>query len=284
MKGIIRKTACAAMAALAFGMCALSEASNLDTYRDLLIKRTYKIRYENITPPPRVTNRDQAPLFGKSGIDSEANNLLTNRPRIGLITAKGEDRYEEIEGVGPKGILYTCHLTKGSKDYFFSKWQEDNQWQYAGTIKDGKGQIQVKKNKVEAQKRNILGILVNGESFGENDLSRLLGAILPEDRRSAEQPSYEPIDSGWLDNGLNYEDYSAETGNGLNVIRYYFKQNILVKIAEASYQMNEDGTYSGRRCIIKIHEFSPTPDAAVLSLPEGLEEKKKDDGKGEDGE
>lgn len=283
MKGIIRKAACAALAVFSFGIATLSEAGNLDTYRNLLIRRTYKIRYENITPPPRVTNRDRAPFFGKSGLDAESNNLLTNRPRVGLITAKGEDRYEEVVGNGPKGPLYTCHLTKGDSDYFFTKWQEADEWNYAGTVKDGKGQTRVKKNTVEAQERNILGAMVNGESFGENDLSRLLGAILPDEYRSAEQPSYEPIDSGWLDNGLNYEDYSAETSDGLNVIRYYFNQNTLVKIAEASYYMNEDGTYSGRRCIIKIHEFSSNPDVSVLRLPEGLQEKKKDN-KGEDGE
>ena len=284
MSGIWKKAACAAAAVLTLGISTALEASHLDTYRNLLVNRTYKIRYENITPPPRVTNRNKAPLFGKNGLSSEGNSLLRNRSRVGIITANGENKYEELAGEGPKGTFYSCHLTKNGEDFYFTKWQEDGQWQYAGNVKD-KDKVKVKKGQVSAQAPNVLSELVSGENYGEEDLSRLLGAILPAAKRSADMPAYEAVGSGWLDNGLNYEDYSAETENGLNVIRYYFNQYTLVKIAEASYHQNADGTYSGRRCIIKIDEFSPTPDAALLRLPDGLEDKTKRDGeKGENEE
>ena len=48
-----------------------------------------------------------------------------------------------------------------------------------------------------------------------------------------------------------------------------------MKIASATYYTNAKGELDGTRCIIKIDEFSPTPDKKYLSLPEGLKDTTK---------
>ena len=56
------------------------------------------------------------------------------------------------------------------------------------------------------------------------------------------------------------------------VVRYYFSGMKLVKIAAASYYKKNDGTIDGRKCIIKINEFSSVPDRTLLKLPDGLKD------------
>ena len=59
------------------------------------------------------------------------------------------------------------------------------------------------------------------------------------------------------------------------VVRYYFEGDNLVKISAASYSKNLDGKIEGRRCIIKINEFSAVPDRALLNLPAGVKDDTK---------
>ena len=82
--------------ALIFFVTAGAEAAKIDAYREILLGNSYTIRYENLTPAPRVTNKDRVELYGKSGLAIEENDYLLNRPRIGIITADGSDRYEEV--------------------------------------------------------------------------------------------------------------------------------------------------------------------------------------------
>lgn len=44
---------------------AIAEASNLDTYRNLLMNKKYTIKYVNITPE-RITNKDKITLTGNN--------------------------------------------------------------------------------------------------------------------------------------------------------------------------------------------------------------------------
>ena len=57
-------------------------AAKLDYYRDLLIKNSYTIKYENITPAPRITNRDKVEIYGKSRALTEESDYLLNRPNL----------------------------------------------------------------------------------------------------------------------------------------------------------------------------------------------------------
>ncbi len=238
-----------------------AEAAKTDVYRDILLSKSYTIKYDNITPPKRPTNKDKAPLFGSSGMAVEKNDYLTNRRRSGIVTSDGENRYEEVGD----GAFSQCRLYKGNRVYNFTKYpNKDNPrlFDYMGS----------KKNKVEAVERNYLAEALSGESYGDADTTRLINAILPKDKKAAESMVYTIVGAGSLPNGLTYEDYKGNLGGVTSVIRYYFDGDTLTKIAAAEYYRNSSGNIEGTKHIIKIKEFSPIPDKSLLKLPEGLED------------
>lgn len=234
------------------------EASKLEPYREMLLNNSYTIRYENITPPARVTNADKVELYGKSGLAVESNNYLLNKPKRGVITCDAQDKYEEIG----TDELYMCRLSKNAEDFLYTKYKRGNDWEYFGT----------RKNRVEANTKNYLAQLVEGESYGDADMSRLLNAILPDNVKSAQQSSYKFIAEGTLSDGTFYEDYRTDFGGITEIVRYYFKGNTLTKIASASYHKDSDDKVNGRKCIIKVDEFSSMPDRSLLRLPEKVQD------------
>ncbi len=243
---------------LIFLFAADAQASKLDAYRQMLISNSYTIRYENITPPPRVTNADKVELYGKSGLAVEGNDYMLNKPKCGLITCEGQDKYEEVG----EGDFYLCRLSKNVEEFFFTKYKHGNGWEYFGT----------RKNRVEANAKNYLARLVEGESYGDADMSRLLNAILPANVKSAQQAEYKFIAEKNLSDGLTCEDYRADFDGATEIVRYYFKGNTLIKIASASYHKNADGKIDGRKCIIRIDTFSNSPDRMLLRLPEKVQD------------
>lgn len=246
------------IALLLFLFSASAQAAKIDAYRNLLMKNSYTIRYENITPPPRITNADRVELYGKSGLAVEGNDYLLNKPKHGVITCADSDKYEEVG----EGDFYLCRLSKKGEDFFYTKYKHGNDWEYFGT----------RKNRVEANSKNYLAELIEGESYGDSDMSRLLNAILPDDVKSAQQASYKFIATGNLRDEISYEDYRADFNGTTEIVRYYFKNNALIKIASASYKKSFDGKISGRKCIIKINEFTGNPDRALLNLPDKLQD------------
>ena len=116
---------------------------------------------------------------------------------------------------------------------------------------------------------------MSGASFGGSNMTRYLNAILPNDDKSKEMPVFKFVDSGWLNNGLNYEDYTS-TNNGIfEAVRYYFNGYNLVKIAAVQYWTNANGVMEGNKTIMKINEFSSAPDKTYLELPAGVKDKTK---------
>jgi len=225
-------------------------AEKIDAYKNILLSRRYTIRYDNLTPAPRVTNRDVAELYGKSGLIVETNDFFTNRPLSGIVTANGDDKYEEI---GYKDF-YQCRLLRGGENFIFTHYtNKKGVKEYFGT----------KKGKVEANTRNYLTELMAGESFGDNNFSEMMNALLSD---------YKFINSGTLDNGLNFEDFLAQDENKLSAIRYYFDGDTLVKISFASYGRNSSGEVVGSKCIVKILEFTNSPNENLLRLPAGLQD------------
>lgn len=234
------------------------KASNLDFYRNILLSGKYTIKYENITPQPRVTNRDKIELFGKNGLAVNKNDYLTNKQIIGIITSNGPDRYEEVGD----GNFNMCRLTKSEENFLFTKYKKGSGYEYFGT----------KKGKVEANARNYLSEAVEGQSYGDPEVTSLLNAMLQNSAKSASIPHYDFVNSGRLPNGLQYEDYKSNAQGVVNVIRYYFDGRSLVKIASALYYRKSNGKAEGRKCIIKISAFSAQPEVNLLSLPEGLKD------------
>lgn len=250
------------IATLLFFFCSLPvNAAKIDLYREILMSNYYTIRYDNLTPAPRVTNRDRVELYGKSGLAVESNDYLLNKPKSGVITCAGNEKYEEVGN----DDFYICRLSKNGEDFFFTKYKKGNKFEYFGT----------KKNHVKANEKNYLAEIVEGASYGDADMSRLLNAILPTDDKSAAQYIYRFIAEGTLENNLSYEDYRTDNDGVTEVVRYYFDGDKLIKISAASYYKTADGKVDGRRCIIKINEFSHVPNTTLLNLPAGVKDDTK---------
>lgn len=237
------------------------DAAKIDAYQKILLSNSYTIRYENLTPAPRVTNRDKVELYGKSGLAVENNDYLLNKPKSGVITCAENAKYEEVGN----NDFYICRLSKNGEDFFFTKYKKGGKFEYFGT----------KKNHVKANEKNYLAEIIEGKSYGDADMSRLLNAIMPNESKSAEQPRYRFIAAGNLNNTLSYEDFRTDNDGVTEVVRYYFEGDNLVKISAASYIKNVDGKIEGRRCIIKVNEFSAVPDRALLNLPAGVKDDTK---------
>lgn len=248
---------------LSFSNCSITDASNIDTYKNLLMKNSYTIKYVVTTPTVRTTNRDKIPIYGKNTIAANQSSLLENKPSEGIVVSKGNNRYEEV---GYNGFVM-CRLQTGMKTYNYTKYknQQKNIWSFIGSGK----------NKVSAITTNVVALKRLGTGFGNVDLTRALNALLPNEGKTSDQPNFHYVGEGWLDNGLNYVDYAYDGNLGFEAIRYYFDGYTLVKIALAQYFTNENGQVDGRRSIIKILEFSPTPDEAYLKLPKGVKDESK---------
>lgn len=260
---------CLGVAALGAAFASSAEASNLDTYRNLLMNRTYTIKYTDITPLPRITNRDSIKIYGKNSMDTSQSAFMLYKQTEGVVVCNGENRYEEEKS----GNLSQCRLQKGEDTYVFFK--EASAPNASGNplanVFGGGG----KKNKVSPIDTNYTAQVMLGESFGGENLTRYMNALLPDANKGADMPSFRYVDEGWLNNGLNYVDMSAREGEVNEAVRYYFKQYTLVKIAAIRYWRNAQGVFETQKAIIRINEFSGTPDESYLQLPPGVKETKK---------
>lgn len=231
---------------------AQADAAKIEVYQKILESGRYIIHYENITPAPRVTNRNVVELYGKNGLAAEGNDFFLNRPLSGIIVSDGDNRYEEV---GYKDF-FQCRLLKGGENFIFTRYpSKSGGFEYFGD----------KKGKVSANSRNYLVELLNGESFGDANFTEMMNAIISDSKKSSAQKKYKFVTSGTLPNGLNYEDFSARDGMTVSAIRYYFDGDTLKKIAFATA---ENGKL--RKCIVKILQFNSAPEQKLLSLPNGL--------------
>lgn len=242
------------------------EARNSDTYRDLLLKKTYTIKFRDITPEPRVTNKDSIKMYGKNDMDRSQSTFMLYKPTSGVVTADGDNRYEELGYEDMK----QCRFQRGEDTFVFIK--REVKQPTGNLINEIFGN---KKNEVTAISTNYMAQSMLGSSYGSNGLTRYLNALLPDDIKSPDSPEFKYVTAGWLDNGLNYEDYRSSEGDINEAVRYYFNGYNLIKIAAIRYWRNENGIMEGEKTIIRIDEFSPTPTKELLTLPPGVKEKKK---------
>ena len=220
------------------------QAAKIDAYQQILASGRYTIRYENLTPAPRVTNRNVVELYGKNGLIIETNVVFLNRPISGVIVGDGDNRYEEV---GYKGF-FQCRLVKGGDNFIFTHYPVTG---------GGVEYFGEKKGKVAANPRNYLVELLSGESFGDATFTEMMNAT--------ELKKYQFVASGETTAGMAYEDFSYRDGATVSAIRYYFDGDTLKKIAFATAT---DGKL--RKCIVRIVEFSSAPVQSLLSLPSGL--------------
>ena len=263
-KWIKAGVAAAACLFLNAALCGTAFADNLDTYRNLLLKKVYTIKYTNITFEPRQTNRDKVSLIGNNYMDIGMIDALLYKPTQSVIVSDKDKRYEEV---GNERFT-SCRLQLGDNTYVFTRTKDkDNKITWFGS----------KKGEVVADKTNRYAQLLQGDSYGNETMTRMLNACLPSSRKGAGVATYTKVGEGWLDNGLNYIDYRSD-GNGsfFEVVRYYFKDWTLIKIASGMYLLNNNGEIvDGKRNIIHITEFKPVAEEEYLNIPEGLKVKTK---------
>lgn len=233
-----------------------AEARNSDTYRNLLKNKTYTIKYVDVTPEQRRTNKDKIHMYGSNAMDSSEAVFLLYKQTENIVVADGKNRYEEKK----YGPFTQCRLQKDDEMFFFTKYNNGKKEEIYGD----------KKGIISSVETNIMANVMLGDSFGSSNMTRYLNALLPDDNKSMDMPTFRYIGSGWLDNGLNYEDYKSDEENFFEAVRYYFNGYNLVKIAAAQYWRNSNGVMEGNKTIIKINEFSPTPDKTLLEPPAGV--------------
>lgn len=238
------------------------EASSLDYYKSVINNNRMTIKYENITPLQRNTNRTKVSINGKSGMNLDNIPILTNRQFNGLVVIDGEDKYEEITC----DDISMCCLTKGDKVYFFTKKREQDKYEYYGN--EGKG-------KVSASGRNLMAEFMQGITYADPHLTHALLAITPLSKIPKTLPVFSVLGTGVLDGGLIYEDYYTKSLGVEEGVRYYLEGNKLVKISIASLKMADDGKEDFSKIVLKISSFSDNPVTEYLKLPDGLREVSK---------
>ena len=231
-------------------------AAKVDAYQKILDGGRYTIRYENFTPAERVTNRNVVELYGKNGLAVETNDFFRNRPLSGVVVGDGENRYEEV---GYKDF-FQCRLVTGGENFIFTKYTGKRGFEYFGD----------KKGKVTANPRNYMIEMLSGVTFGDVNFTEMMTAIVSDAKKTSAQKKYKLMASGTTSDGLTYEDFATRDGDVVSAIRYLFDGDTLTKISFAAYGRNEFGELKARRCIVKIVEFSASPDKNLLRLPAGL--------------
>ena len=263
--GVLSLTLVGLMLGLSFKLPLVS-ASALDTYRDLLVRKTFTLKYENITPHSNSTRKQKINLYGQSTMDTSTVNMLQNKPTVNTVVCDGNKKYEEISS----GMFSSCRLKTGNDNYSFARITNLGKTEYFGH----------KKGEVMSTPVNLEALVAYGESYGDPEMTTFLSALLPDAQKTEGMPKARFVNEGYLDNGSNYEDYEITVNDSKEIARYYFKNYALVKIAGARYYTDATGKLNGTKIILQVDEFSPTPDKKYLSLPEGLKDTTKRDKKG----
>ena len=274
-------------------------ADALDNCRQVIMSDTYTIKYQNLTPPTRAAMKEKQIMMDK--IDFiDTNPYTMYQPINGVVTAKGTTYYIETNSMmrmpnisityGMAGLISklaeinkdeeekereyeyaTCKLVKNDKEQFlFTRIKEKDKIQYTGK----------KKGKVAATKIKRNFDASYPYDFGDREVTRLLNAIMPNDKKIEGTVIYERVKSGTLPDGLYYVDLKAiNPGKNaiFDAIRYYFSGNKLVKIESGQYYKTVEGKLDGTRSIINITEFKNTAEENYFKLPEGLEDVTKRD-------
>ena len=294
--------------ALLFSLSAMNSAAAdaLDNCRNILLSGTYTIKFENITPPAREAMHETFAMYS-GNVEPPENPYTMYKPAAGIVTASGEDRYFEINtplilqnvtvnksslggiygGIGgllakaignddaTESVYTSCTLIKNSEKFFYTRIKNENKVDYIGH----------KKGKVRAEKIKKGFKYEVAADFGDREMTRILNALLPDDKKVDGTVIYTRAGSGTLANGINYFDLKAVNPAEnviFDAIRYYFENGNLVKIEAGKYYKTKTGKLDGTRTIINIQEFSSEAEPEYLNLPAELKDvTKRNDGKEE---
>lgn len=287
-------------------MTNVASADALDDCRNILMSGNYSLKYENITPPPRQIMKEKMRLYDGKMYNLE-NPYTMYQPVTGIIAVSGNNSYVEtnsamnmqnvattiqqlqaqsynaggIGGLIEKGVsslnntpreyeYANCTLIKNDEKFIFTRITSKDKVEYSGK----------KKGKVEAIKLKKGFKPGYAYNFGDDEVTKVLNAILPNDGKTEGIITYKRVKSGTLPNGQYYVDLKAEklpNNTIFDAIRYYFENGALVKIEAGQYFKTDTGRLDGSRTIINIYELNSDPDQKYFKLPDGLTDVTKRD-------
>ena len=282
------------ISALALGLVVSTansaSADALDNCRNILLSGTYTVKFENVTPPSREEMHEKFAMYSGK-VEPPENPYTMYKPVAGIVTSSANGRYVEAStpmlmpnvtlnkaalGGGLLAKVFspdkkdnseysTCVLTKGDEKFIYTRIIDGDKVNYVG---HKKGKVEAIKIKKGFQGYNLI-------DFGNDDMTRVFNALLPDEAKVEGTVIYTRSGSGNLSNGLYYVDLKA-VNPAQNVIfdaiRYYFDGNNLVKIEAGQYYKTKTGKLDGSRTIINIKEFSSRAETKYLKLPEGLQD------------
>lgn len=246
----------------------LASAGNLDKYREMLNNRSCTIKYEFIYQDERETYKDDMDLRVMKM--QEKYEASAPRTFAGVIVLKGDASYIEK---GEYGMHY-CEITKNGYVYPYRRYDTDKGIQYVGNR--GGGFFGGTLDKVEGHPINSLSLLRYGQYYGDDEITEMMRVIRPETEALRPGKIYWLAGSATLPNGIICEDYQWAGANGdVDLIRYYFDNGNLVKIASVHYVKLADGRVKGKHYVVRVDEFSNVPDEGYLNLPDKLKDATK---------
>lgn len=251
-------------------------AGQLDAYKNMLANKQCTIKYEYIYQDERdkfVTDINRYVMKYTAKLEAE------QKPNFaGVIILSGDNSYTERE-LGP---IHYCEIKKDGYVYPFKRSETDKGVKYTGnSFHASMFNWDMSQNKVEAHPVNDLRELRYGNEYGGGEIATMLDVIHKDETPLRPGKVYWLAASGSLSSGLTYEDYQWAGANGdVDLIRYYFNQGALTKIASVHYVKKSDGSVSGKHYVVNIKEFSSVPDENYLKLPEALKDVTKYDKEG----
>lgn len=244
----------------------LASASNMDKYRDMLNNRSCTIKYEFIYQDERENYKDDMDLQVMKLNEKYAADAKKNFP--GVIVLKDDDSYIEM---GEYNRHY-CEITKNGYVYPYQRLESEKEIKYIGNVLGG-GFFGGGQNKVEGHPINALSMIRYGKYYGNDEITEMMRVIRPETEALRPGKIYWLAGSATLPNGITCEDYQWAGANGdVDLIRYYFENGNMVKIASVHYVKLADGRVKGKHYVVKINEFSNVPDESYLNLPDKLKD------------
>lgn len=299
------------LAVILLSFCSLTQAAKLDAYREMMKNRSFTLKYEIEIPDNYL---DGVEMFIKDGksypiwkLEIGDNIEKTERfmpPYNGVVVINASDEYAEVLRKGgtfayqfagrtnfsQKTIEKTnvldmgdggsYYLNKNGEKFYYVSYHAIG-WMFGSGGKKYVAMVgkERKEGKIEAGTYypNPQEAMRCEYNYGHPIIGQILHAIYTDGNLPTEyaSPTYGLTDNGQLDDGLFYEDYTAEQGGMFYALRFYFDGDTMVKVSSVSYKQTADGKMdaaSYQTKTVHIKEFSSTPDVSYLSLPEGLKD------------
>lgn len=245
------------------------EAARSDMYRDMLHTGRFCLIYSNQIEAEG--NNKELRIFQKERYSDylEKKNLeklVKGKPGKQVIASDGENFYRESN----YGHVSECQLEKQGLRYVFSiLTKPDQEKEFYGQVSDGKGGYILQKNKITEQP--LMNNTAYKRYFLDNIMDCLLSPILPENKKRKDLPGFQLVGEGLVEGDLYYEDYICHAQNHWDIMRYYFRQNDFVQIAEVKYDFMPDGSIKNyKKTIVNIDKFTGAPAEADFAVPAAL--------------